>query len=129
MSNQITIPQEVKDAWEKRQGPIVFTTVAADATPNSIYATCVSLYKENSVLVANNFFDKTIKNIESGCKGSILFLTEDNHSYQLKGNIKHFTSGEIFEDMKSWNPKKLPGVGVAVITIEEIYYGAKKLIP
>jgi len=128
MSNKILIPEEVKDAWEKHQGPVVFATVAADGTPNAIYATCVSLYKDNSIIVANNYFCKTLKNIESGSKGSILFLTPENKSYQIKGSIKHVTSGDAFDNMKSWNPKKLPGKGAAVISIEEIYSGAKKIL-
>jgi len=127
MSDQISLPAEVKEAWEKHQGPVVFATVSAQGTPNAIYATCVSLYKNNSIIVANNFFDKTLKNIESGSKGSILILTPDNKSYQIKGSIKHVTSGDAFDNMKSWNPEKLPGKGAAVISIEEIYSGAKKI--
>jgi hypothetical protein len=30
--------------------------------------------------------------------------------------------------VKSWNPEKLPGNGVAVIDIEEVYSGADKLL-
>ena len=128
MKNQIIIPQEVKDAWEHRQGPIVFTTVAKDETPNSIYATCVSLFHNNSIIVANNFFDKTIKNIESGSKASILFLTAESKSYQLKGSIHYVTSGEAFDNMKSWNPETLPGIGAAIVEVESIYFGAKKIL-
>ena len=35
------MPEEVKNAWEKREGAVVLSTVDADGTPNSIYATCV----------------------------------------------------------------------------------------
>ncbi len=128
MNNQKTIPENIKAAWDNKKGPIVFTTIAADGTPNSIYATCVSLYQDNSVIVANNYFNKTIKNIESGSKGVILFITEADKSYQIKGSIEHVTSGPAFDNMKSWNPERLPGVGAAIITVEEIYSGAEKLV-
>jgi hypothetical protein len=79
-------------------------------------------------LVANNFFNKTLKNIENTGKALVLFITNDDKSYQVKGNVKHMSSGTEFDDMKSWNPEKLPGHGVAVIDIEEVYSGADKIL-
>lgn len=128
MSNSIIIPQDIKEAWNNKKGPIVFTTVSADAVPNSIYATCVSLYEDNSVIVANNYFGKTMENIQSGSKGIILFITEEDKAYQIKGRIEYVTSGKVFDNMKSWNPERLPGHGAAIIKVEEIFSGAKKLV-
>lgn len=128
MSNQRTVPQGVKEAWNNKKGAIVFTTVSADGIPNSIYATCVSLYEDNSVIVADNYFSKTKQNINSGSKGVILFITEEDKAYQIKGSIEYYTSGKAFDDMKSWNPERLPGNAAAVIKVEEIYSGAEKLV-
>lgn len=118
----------LKNEWENRNKAIVLTTVSDEGVPNSIYATCNALFNDDSILVANNFFDKTLKNIESTGKASILFITKDDKSYQVKGSVKHMRSGAEFDDMKSWNPEKLPGHGVAVIDIEEVYSGADKLL-
>jgi hypothetical protein len=38
------------------------------------------------------------------------------------------TSGKVFDDMKTWNPERLPGVGAAIIAIEEIFSGAEKIV-
>lgn len=122
------ITKKLKDAWDNRNKAIVLTTVSNKGVPNSIYATCNALYNDNSILVANNYFDKTLKNIENVGKASILFITNDDKSFQIKGRVKHFTSGAEFENMQSWNPKHLPGHGVAVIDIEEAYSGAEKLL-
>ncbi|WP_096433490.1 pyridoxamine 5'-phosphate oxidase family protein [Labilibaculum antarcticum] len=123
------LPEIVKSAWENKKAEVVFTTVSEDSISNSIYATCTSLFDGNKIIVANNFFDKTMKNILSGSKGSILFITKDEKpkAYQIKGSIEYMTEGEAFENMKEWNPKQLPGHGAAVITAEEIYSGAEKL--
>lgn len=120
--------QELKNEWENRNKAIVLTTVSAEGTPNSIYATCNALFNDDSILVANNFFDKTLKNIESTGKASVLFITNDDKSYQVKGSVKHMSLGAEFNDMKSWNPEKLPGHGVAVIDIEAVYSGADKIL-
>jgi len=122
------ITEILNDAWAKRNQAIVLTTVSENGMPNSIYATCNALYNGESILVANNFFDKTFKNIEATGKASVLFITSDDKSYQIKGTVQHYTSGEVFENMKTWNPERLPGHGVAAIRIEEIYSGAEKLL-
>ncbi len=122
------LPEIVSRAWDNRQDPVVFSTINAEGMPNSIYATSVSKHNENCIVVANNFFNKTMENILSGSTGSILFLTKDDKSYQLKGKVDYFTDGEIFDEMKKWNPARLPGHGVAVIAVEEVYAGAERLL-
>ncbi len=122
------LPEKVSQAWEEREGPIVLSTVNNDRIPNSIYATCVSKFSEDTIVVANNYFSKTLKNIKSGSKASILFLTKERKSYQIKGSIEYHTEGTLFEDMKKWNPKKHPGHAAAALKVEEVYAGAKKLL-
>ncbi len=124
----IKISTIISDAWQNRKGPAIFTTVNTDGMPNSIYVTCISLYKEDTILIANNFFNKTLENILTTTKASILFITHNDTAYQLKGTPIYYTEGEFFNDMKKWNPKKHPGHGVVVFKIVEIYEGAKKLL-
>lgn len=124
MSN---LPEDVKKAWAKRQGAVVLTTVDSNGLPNAIYATCVSLYTDDTIVVADNYFDKTQKNILAGSKGSVLFITDAGKSYQAKGRIEYLTSGPVFEDMKKWNPEKHPGHAAAALKVEEVYSGAEKL--
>jgi predicted pyridoxine 5'-phosphate oxidase superfamily flavin-nucleotide-binding protein len=122
------LPEEVQKAWDNMSGPAVFTTVDKDGKPNSIYVTCISRYDEGTLVVADNYFDKTKKNILSGSSGSLLFITGEKKSYQVKGPIAYITEGDIFEDMKKWNPKKHPGHAAAAIRAEEAYSGAKRLL-
>jgi predicted pyridoxine 5'-phosphate oxidase superfamily flavin-nucleotide-binding protein len=94
------IPESVRKAWDDRNGATVLTTVDKDGVPNSIYASSVSMFGDDKIVVANNYFDKTMKNIESGSSASILFITSEKKSYQLKGALEYFSEGEIFDDMK-----------------------------
>jgi len=121
------LPEKVSQAWDEREGAVIFSTADAEGVPNAIYATCVSKFDEETLVIANNFFDKTMKNILSGSKGSVLFITKDQTAYQVKGSIEYHTSGPIFEDMKNWNPKKHPGHGAAALKVEEVYSGAERL--
>lgn len=122
-----SLPEEVTKAWNERKGPIVFTTVDKDGVPNAIYATCVKMIDNDSIVIADNYFDKTRNNILSGSKGSILFITNDDQSFQAKGTIEYHKEGDIFNDMKSWNPQKHPGHAATVLKVEAVYSGAKKL--
>jgi hypothetical protein len=122
------LPKPVAQAWEQHNGPVVLTTMDPDGTPNAIYATCVSMFDDETIVVADNFFDKTRKNILAGSRGSLLFITADNKAFQIKGTIEYHKSGAIFEDMKSWNPAKHPGHAAAALKVEEVYSGAKKLL-
>ncbi len=122
------LPEKVSRAWDDREGPIVFTTVDRDGVPNAIYATCVAKFGEDRLVIADNYFDKTRKNIFSGSRGSILFITGEGKSYQVKGTIEYHEKGDIFVEMKSWNPTKHPGHAAAALVVEEVYSGAEKLL-
>lgn len=122
------IPPVTLAAWQDRDGPIVLTTVGADGVPNAIYATCVGLHDDAAVLVANNYFDKTMTNITGGTRASVLFLTKSGKSYQLKGSVEYHERGPLFEAMKSWNPPQHPGHGVAVLRVDQVFSGAERLL-
>lgn len=121
------LPENVSNAWQDREGPIVFTTVDGSGIPNSIYATCVSKYNDEMLVVADNYFSKTRENIQAGSKGSILFITKEGKAYQVKGTIEYLKEGPVFDDMKKWNPQEHPGHAAAALKVESVYSGAEKL--
>jgi predicted pyridoxine 5'-phosphate oxidase superfamily flavin-nucleotide-binding protein len=122
------LPEAVLKAWENREPAVVFTTVNKEGIPNSIYATCVGLYKESQIVIANNYFQKTFENIKSGSKASVLFITKEGKSFQAKGSLEYHSEGELFDFMKTWNPKKHPGHGATVLNVEEVFSGKEKLL-
>lgn len=118
----------VRHTWERRNAPAVFTTVSPDGTPNSVYVTCIALYDDQTVLIADNYFDKTRQNIHSGSSGVLLYITEDSKTIQIKGALSYHTEGAVFDHMKSWNPKKHPGHAAVALSIDEVYSGATRLL-
>lgn len=117
----------LREAWKHREGPIVFTTVDTEGIPNSIYATCTEMNEAGNIVIADNYFDKTKKNIIGGSKATVLFITDEGKSFQVKGSISYETSGESFTFMKSWNPEKHPGHAAMVISQEQVFSGSKQL--
>ncbi len=122
-----TLPTIVSQAWEQRGGPIVLTTVSATGVPNAIYATCVSKYDEATLLIADNYFNKTKANILEGSHGALLFITKEGKAYQIKGALEYYTEGPLFENMKSWNPTRLPGHAVAALRVEQVFAGREQI--
>ena len=121
------LPESVHQAWEDRDGPVILATVSPDGIPNIIYATCVGAFGDDRLVVADNYFDKTRRNLLAGGKGSLLFRCKKGKAYQVKGTLEYHKDGEVFDHMKTWNPSQHPGHAAAALRIEEVYSGAEKL--
>lgn len=115
-------------AWKNKKGPAVFTTVNSAGLANSIYVSCIEINDEADIIIADNYFHKTSQNIADGSKGVVLFITNDDTSYQAKGEITCHETGSAYDFMKSWNPTKLPGNRAIVLHISELYSGATQII-
>jgi len=118
----------LSEAWETRDGPAILTTVSTDRKPNSVYVGEIQLDREIGFVVADNYFDKTRRNIKSGSHGSVLFITNEGKAFQVKGMIDYHTDGPVFDGMQEWHNPKHPGVAATVVRIEEVYTGAERLV-
>ena len=85
-----TLPEIVKKAWEDREPGVVLTTVDAAGRPNAIYATCVSVFGNDTIVVANNYFVKTMENRQAGSKASVLFIPRDHRLERIPPSANHY---------------------------------------
>jgi len=123
----VALPKQVQEAWENREGPAILATVSENGEPNIVFVTCVAILSGDKVVIADNYFFKTRKNILHGSKGSLLFRAKDGKAFQVKGTLEYHKDGEMFDYMKSWNPSQHPGHAAVVIMVEDVYSGADKL--
>lgn len=119
--------ETLKMAWEKRDGPLVLTTVDSDGMPNAAYVLSVKLLPDGRIAITDNKFHKTRANIKSGSRGSLLFMAKDRTAYQAKGTIEYVTSGPIYDDMLTWVEARFARVAVAVLHVEHLFSGAEEL--
>ncbi len=115
------------EAWKNRKGPAVFTTASHEGIANSIFVSCIEIDDAGNIIIADNYFHKTNQNIADGSKGVVLFITEEDKSFQIKGEITCYETGPFYDFMKSKNPTKHPGHRAVVIHVSEVYSGATKL--
>lgn len=120
------LPQSVSNAWEKREPLCILSTVSADGIPNSIYIATANRYDSRTFFVSNHYFNKTRQNILDTGKASLLFLTPEKKSYQLKGTLELHDSGPVYEAMKKASFAPYPAT-VAVLLVTEVFSGATKL--
>ena len=123
-----TLPDAFLDAWEKRDPRMIFTTVSSSGEPNSVWVLCTNKLDDQRILIANNFFSKTLENINSGSRGALLLIAPEREAYQIKGSLEYHTDGPVYDDMKAWLDPKFAGVGATILNIESIYYGAEKIV-
>jgi predicted pyridoxine 5'-phosphate oxidase superfamily flavin-nucleotide-binding protein len=121
------VPEAVVEAWNNREGPAVFVTVGESGVPNAIYVTCIRRADGARFVIADNYFDKTRRNIDAGTRGALLFITKERKSFQVKGSLESHGRGEAFEGMKKWLDPKYPGRAAVVLNVDEAYRGAEKL--
>jgi len=120
------LPEEVKKAISKQE---VFpvATCNQNRIPNVVYIKYLKVVDDRTVLIADNFLNKTRNNILSN--GNIAFVVRDDEkgSFQIKGTAERLTEGDTFDEVQKWVSDKLPRAAAIVMNIEEVYNGAKRI--
>ena len=117
---------EVKKAISKQE---VFPVATSnqDGIPNVVYIKYLKVIDDQTVLIADNYLNKTRNNILNNGKITFVVLDDDKGSYQIKGTAERLTKGDMFDEVQKWVLDKLPGTAAVVMNVEEIYNGAKKI--
>ena len=105
----------------------VIATATRDGIPNAVPIGAKKIIDAETVLISDQFFNKTISNIQANPRVSLLFW-EEHKGYQLKGTVTVETSGARFDETSRWigeMGKKigfpLKSKGSIILKIEEIY--------
>lgn len=115
---------EMKETIEK-QNPVPVATASADGVPNVALVGLLKILDDETILLADNFFNKTEANIKENPK--IALVVYDNQSkkaYQMKGSLEILTSGTIYDDMVEWVHSRnanLPAKAAVVMHVEEVF--------
>jgi uncharacterized protein len=114
----------VKNAISKQE---IFPVATSnqDQMPNVIYIKYLKVVDDQTVLMADNYFNKTRDNILSNGKIAFVVMDEKKGSFQIKGTAQRLTQGEMFAELQKWVPDKYPKVAAVVMHVEEIYNGAE----
>ena len=125
----ITIPQLVVSAWQRRKDLCVLSTMSNDGMPNSIWILCADIIDEDTLLIADNFMDKTLANVLSESRGSFLMLAPERESYQFRGRLAYHQDDSMHQHaLQKWPRPQFPVKGAVTLKVDEIYSGAERII-
>ena len=110
-----------------KQDIYVLGTADLDGVPNVVPVGAVKILDNETILISDQYFLKTLKNLRVNPKVAISFW-DMGEGYQIKGEATIQTEGKVFEDTAEWirdlserigHPLK--SKGAVVVRIKEIY--------
>src|SRR6056297_2196806 len=108
-------------------GTAVLATATTDGAPNAVPVGAKKILDDETILISDQFFNKTLANMQQNPSVDVSFWKE-KEGYQFKGTATIETSGERYEQAAQWVAEKgkkqgvtLQSKGVAIIHIEAIY--------
>ncbi len=120
------LPDAVKKAITK-QDVFPVATSNQDCIPNVVYIAYLKVLDNQTVLIADNYLEKTRDNILSNGKIAFAVRDEEKGSFQIKGTAERLTEGDMFDEIQKWVKDELPKVAAVVMHVEEIYNGAERI--
>ena len=106
---------------------VVLSTSTVDGTPNAVPVGAKKIIDSETILISDQFFNKTLANMKANPRVSVTYWQE-HEGYQLKGTVTIETSGQRYEETAQWINElsvkvgfPLKSKGTIIMRIEEIY--------
>ena len=116
----------MKEIFNNQQA-IALSTCSREGVPNVVPMSAKKILDDDTILLSDQFFNKTIKNLRDNPKASIA-IWDNMEGYQIKGAVTIETSGQIFEETAKWIDEMgkqlglpLKCKGAVILKIEEIF--------
>ncbi len=120
----VQLTDEVKKAISN-QDTFPVATSSQEGVPNVVYISYLKVIDDQTVLIADNFLNKTRDNILSNGKIAFTVLDEKKGSFQVKGTAERLMEGAMFDEVQKWVSDDLPKVAAVVMHVDDIYNGAE----
>ena len=98
----------IKEIVAKQQ-IVPLATASKDGVPNVVPVNAKKILDDETILISDQFFGKTLKNIRNNSRVAIT-VWENLEGYQIKGSVTIETSGKRFEETAQW----IEGIGKAL---------------
>ncbi|MEA1969973.1 MAG: pyridoxamine 5'-phosphate oxidase family protein [Thermodesulfobacteriota bacterium] len=97
------------------------STATKDGIPNSVPVGAKKVIDNETLLISNQYFNKTLENIKANPNVAITFW-EGKEGYQIKGTTTIETTGPRYEETAAWIKERGHTCkGILIIKIEEIF--------
>jgi predicted pyridoxine 5'-phosphate oxidase superfamily flavin-nucleotide-binding protein len=114
-----------KEMIETVEKDLVFlATSSKEGIPNVVPIGFARPIDEETILIADNYMNKTRKNLEENPNISLVTKDATKCPFQFKGKIEIFESGKYFDIVTEWGQNamtKLTPKAAILMKVEEIY--------
>lgn len=118
----VTLTTEIKESLAATKLAF-FATAAKDRTPNVVPIGAFKVLDDSSLLISDQFFNKTLANLKENPKAAITWWGEKG-GFQVKGTVTIHTDGEIWQQDVAWMKELRPNLtpkGAVVLKITGVY--------
>lgn len=119
----MVLTEEMKDAIEK-DNVVFLATATPDGVPNVVPIGFARPIENDTILIVDNYLNKTRKNLESNPKASLVVRDASKAPYQFKGSVEIVESGKYFDQAVDWATSvmsQLSPKAAVLLKVEEIY--------
>ena len=118
--------ERMKELFDKVR-TVVLSTASIDGTPNAVPVGAKKIIDDETILISDQFFNKTLANMKVNPKVAVTYW-EGREGYQLKGTVTIETTGQRYQETAQWIEEMsnkagfpLKSKAAIILKIEEIY--------
>ena len=118
----VTLTDEIKESLAAAKLAF-FATSAKDRMPNVVPIAAFKVLDDATLLISDQFFNKTLANMKENPKAAISWWGEKG-GFQIKGTVTIHTDGEIWRQDVAWMKELRPNLkpkGAVVMKITDAY--------
>lgn len=118
----VTLTKEIRESLAAAKIAFLATS-AQDRTPNVVPIAAFKVLDDASLLISDQFFNKTLANMKENPKAAISWWGEKG-GFQIKGTVTIHTDGEIWQQDVAWMKELRPSLkpkGAVVLKITGVY--------
>ena len=78
------------------------STAAKDGTPNVVPIGAVKFLDDETLLISDQFFGKTLMNMKENPRIALSWWSKKSKGFQIKGDVTIHTDDEVFEQDVEW---------------------------
>jgi predicted pyridoxine 5'-phosphate oxidase superfamily flavin-nucleotide-binding protein len=119
----MVMTEEMMEAIEK-DNVVFFATATVDGTPNVVPIGFARPIDNKTIMIVDNYMNKTRKNLEKNPKASLVVRDASKAPYQFKGTVEIVESGKYFDEAVDWATSvmsQLAPKAAILLKVEEIY--------
>jgi hypothetical protein len=118
----MVLNDELKEAIEKNL--VFLATASIQGVPNVVPIGFARPIDDETILIADNYMNKTRKNLDENPKLSLIVSDAKTFPYQVKGTVEIFESGEYFDQVVDWAQNvmtELQPKSAILFKVEEVF--------